>query len=59
MISLHRLRELEPTLKHASDQEVAIIREKIYESAQLAYDSYQGRNDSKFALGSESIDDVI
>jgi hypothetical protein len=56
MISLLRLRELEPKLKHASDQEVAVIREKLYEAAQLAYDSYQDRNDSKFALGSEPID---
>lgn len=57
MISLKRIRELEPKLKDASDEEVALIREKIYGLAQLAYDSYKEERDSKFAVGSEDVDD--
>lgn len=58
MISLKQLRELEPTLQNSSDEEVALMREKIYEMAQLAYDSYKEDRDSKFAVGSEDIDDT-
>jgi hypothetical protein len=56
MFSLARMRELEPELKHASDEEVARIRAKIYEIAQLAYDSYTERRDSNFAVGSRDMD---
>lgn len=57
MISLKRLRELEPKLVNASDEEVALIREKIYEMAHLAYDSYKEDRDSKFAVGLAEVDD--
>ena len=42
----------------ASDEEVALIREKIYGLAQLAYDSYKEERDSKFAVGSADMDDT-
>jgi hypothetical protein len=58
MLSLNRIRELEPKLKDCSDEEVAIIREKLYEMAQLSYDSYKEHRDSKFAVGLGEIDDT-
>lgn len=58
MISLKRLRELEPKLMNASDQEAALIREKIYEMANLAMDSYQEYKDSKLSVGLEDMDDT-
>lgn len=57
MISLDRMRELEPKLKDCSDEEVALIREKVYAMAQLAYDSYKEDHDSKFAVGSNVVDE--
>lgn len=56
-MSLKHLREIEPKLANASDEEVALIREKIYEVAHLAYDSYKEDRDSKFAVGSAEVDD--
>lgn len=41
MMSLHRLRELEPKLVDKSDAEVAKIRDFLYESATLALDCYE------------------
>ena len=54
MLSLKQIREYEPKLKDASDEEVALIREKLYELGHIAMDSY---NDSKFPLGSTNIDE--
>jgi len=51
------MRELEPKLRDCTDEQVAIVREKIYQVAQLAYDSYKETNDSKFPLGSIKVDD--
>ncbi len=56
MISLDRIRELEPKLKSASDEEVAIIREKLYGLAQLAFESWVDDNGSKIPLGLKEID---
>lgn len=56
-MSLKRLRELEPKLANASDEEVALIRERIYEMAHLAHDSYKEERDSKFSVGLEEVDD--
>jgi len=55
MLSLNQIREYEPKLKQASDQEVAIIRAKLYELGHIAMDSY---NDSKFPVGSTNLDDT-
>ena len=57
MISLKRLRELEPSLANASDEEVALVREKIYELAHIAYDSYRLESGSNFPVGSADVDD--
>lgn len=51
MISLDQLRELEPKLKNASDEEVAEIRERLYGLAQLAYDRYIDVHGSKIPVG--------
>lgn len=56
MISLDRLREIEPKLKNASDEEVALIREKLYEIGQLAMESYVDECGSKFPVGLTEID---
>ena len=51
MISLDRMRELEPSLKNASDEEVAEIRERLYGLAQLAYERWIDENGSKIPVG--------
>tara|TARA_B100000508_G_C11341878_1_gene219555 strand:+ start:379 stop:555 length:177 start_codon:yes stop_codon:yes gene_type:complete len=56
-MSLKRLREIEPKLATASDEEVALIREKIYELAHIAYDSYELQSGSNFSVGSEDVDE--
>tara|TARA_B100001939_G_scaffold290812_1_gene262384 strand:+ start:283 stop:462 length:180 start_codon:yes stop_codon:yes gene_type:complete len=58
MITLSRIREIEPSLRDASDEEVAQIRDQIYGLAQLAYDCYKKENDSKFPMGSLQVDDM-
>lgn len=52
------MRQLEPKLKHASDQDVALIRAKLYELGHIAMDSYQEHHDSKFPVGSTNLDDT-
>ena len=56
MISLDQIRELEPKLKNSSDEEVAIIREKLYEMAQLVFDTWKDSHGSKIPLGLKEID---
>lgn len=58
MLSLNQIREYEPKLKHASDEEVALIREKLYELGHIAMDSYQEHIDSNFPVGSTNMDDT-
>lgn len=57
MISLDRIRELEPTLKDAPDEYVAIIREQLYGLGQLAYDTWIIENGSKIAVGLNKLDE--
>lgn len=57
MLSLSQIREYEPKLKNASDKEVALIREKLYELGNIAMDSYEEANDSKFPVGSLGVDE--
>jgi len=58
MLSLKQIREYEPKLEHATDEQVALIREKLYELGHIAIDSYQEDNDSNFPVGSTQIDDA-
>ena len=51
------MRELEPKLKNASDEEVAEIREKLYGMAQLAYESWVDKNGSKIPVGLKELDE--
>jgi hypothetical protein len=57
MMSLRRIRELEPKLQDLPDEQVALIRDRIYEMAHLAYDSYKEQRDSKFSVGLAEVDD--
>jgi hypothetical protein len=57
MISLARIRELEPKLQNTSDAEVAVVREKIYQMANLAMDSYEEQKDSNFSVGLGDVDE--
>jgi hypothetical protein len=57
MMSLKRLREIEPKLRDLPDEQVAVIRDRIYEMAHLAYDSYKEHRDSKFPVGLAEVDD--
>lgn len=56
MISLDQIRSLEPKLKDSSDEEVSIIREKLYELAQLTFDSWVDENGSKIPVGLNDLD---
>ena len=56
MMSLKRIREIEPKLRDLPDEQVALIRDRIYEMAQLAYDSYREQRDSKFPVGLAEVD---
>ncbi len=58
MISLDRIRELEPKLKNASDEEVAIIREYLYGLGQLFYETWVDERGSKIPVGLEKLDDT-
>lgn len=57
MISLDRIRELEPTLKDAPDEHVAVIREQLYALGQLAFDTWTVKSGSKIAVGSKELDE--
>ena len=57
MLSLKQIREYEPKLKDASDEEVAFIRTKLYELAQIALDSHQEQSDSNFPVGPFNMDE--
>ena len=41
MITLDRIRQLEPKLKDASDEEVAVIREYLYGLGHLMFETWQ------------------
>lgn len=58
MISLDRIRELEPKLKDASDEEVAIIRDYLYGLGQLLYETWEDERDSKIPVGLEKLDEL-
>lgn len=57
MLSLKQIREYEPKLQNASDEEVALIRAKLYELGHIAMDSYQEHTDSNFPVGPTNIDE--
>ena len=40
MMTLERMRELQPELANKSDKEVAEIRDSLYDLAELAFDCY-------------------
>lgn len=48
---------MEPKLKNSSDEEVAIIREKLYGMAQLVFDTWKDTPGSKIPLGLRKMDD--
>jgi len=52
------MRELEPKLQNSSDEDVALIREKVYQMANLAMDSYEEQKDSNFSVGLKEMDEA-
>ncbi len=56
MISLNQIRQLEPKLKDASDEEVALVREQLYGLANLAFEDYV--SGSKIPVGLKKDDDT-
>lgn len=53
MLSVERMRQIDPAFSDLSDSEVEEIRAALYESAQLAFDVYWTRKyGSKYPLGS-------
>jgi hypothetical protein len=57
MITLDRIRQLEPKLKDASDEEVAVIREYLYGLGHLMFETYQEEKGSKISVGLKKIDE--
>ena len=57
MISLDQIRELEPSLKNAPDEDVALIREKLYGLGHLVFESWQSESGSKIPMGLRKIDE--
>jgi hypothetical protein len=57
MLSLKQIRECEPKLEHATDEQVALVRTKLYELGHIAMDSYQEDNDSNFPVGLKDTDE--
>lgn len=57
MITLDRIRQLEPKLKDASDEEVAVIREYLYGLGHLMFETYQEEKGSKISVGLNKIDE--
>lgn len=44
MLSLEQCRKIDPNLEKLSDEEVVLIRENLYEGAQLALESWVKKN---------------
>lgn len=57
MITLSRMRELVPSLKESSDEEVALIRDELYGLTELALESYFDECVSKIPVGLTVVDD--
>ncbi|MCC7160618.1 hypothetical protein IT399_02780 [Candidatus Nomurabacteria bacterium] len=52
MISLERLKEIEPKLKDKSDEELVKIRDLLYGLAKLSLESYlEDKSGSNFPVG--------
>jgi len=59
MISLEKLRELEPELAKVSDEELVKIRNLLYSLAELALESYvESKRGSKNILGVSGLGDT-
>lgn len=43
MLSLEKIKEIDPTLAHLSDTELEEVRIALYNAAQLAFDVYWGK----------------
>lgn len=59
MISLERLREIEPALEKVSDEELAVIRNLLYAQGQLAFECWlEKQSDSKYPVGLRGLPDI-
>lgn len=53
LLSLSQLREIDPSLRLVSDEDLEIVRSSLYEMAQLAFDVWnEGNGGSKYPVGS-------
>jgi hypothetical protein len=53
VLSIEKLKEIDPGLSHLSDADVEEIRDSMYEAAQLAFEVYWSRKyGSKYQVGS-------
>lgn len=56
MISIEKLRQLEPTFENLTDEEVSKIRNLLYKFATLALETYmEKKKGSKNPLGSDGL----
>lgn len=62
MISLEKLREIEPALEKVSDEELIIIRDLLYAQGQLAFEMWleeqESQSGSKNPLGVRGLPDI-
>ena len=52
MLTLEKLRKIDPNLAQMSDGDLEALRGALYETAQLAFDAYwEKEDDSKYPVG--------
>jgi len=52
MLSLEKLRKIDPELANLSDEELTAFRADLYETTQLAFDAWWAERGSKNPIGS-------
>jgi hypothetical protein len=59
MISLEKLREIEPALEKVSDEELTVIRNLLYAQGQLAFECWlESQSGSKYPVGVHGLPDI-
>lgn len=52
MLSIEKLRQIEPALAELPDEEVEVIRDALYDAAGMAYELWREKSGSKCPIGS-------
>lgn len=52
MLSIEKLRKIEPEFKDLTDEEIEAIARELYDSAEFAFDVWWDKSGSKNPLGS-------